>query len=325
MLLQALAPEPAPHPAVADLEPTKHIPTTITVTPLSRTPSPSPPRHRKLHIAALECDTPVPAVFEKYGTYGQIFTRLLTEAAERVDEDVGGVDVVVSLWSAVDGEGGLPGQDVLRGVDAVLVGGSSKSAYDDLSWIRTLERFLQDLYLHHPTIKLLGSCFGHQILCQSLFPLVSPPHTTTSIVTHNPLGWTMGLHTITLSPIPTFQHLLPSPCPKVLELQFVHHDRVLGPVPAPFVNLGETKTCDVQGVYQKGRVLTTQGHAEFDSEINGDTLMGFAKMAGWGEKVVESGLREVEKGVRGLGCGDAGMVAEAMVRFCLEDREGVEG
>lgn len=48
----------------------------------------------------------------------------------------------------------------------------------------------------------------------------------------------------------------------------------------------------------------------------------FAK--GWDPAEVEKARIMVERGDTGLGMGDAGWVAEAMVRFCGEDVEGVD-
>ena len=48
----------------------------------------------------------------------------------------------------------------------------------------------------------------------------------------------------------------------------VHQDQVnISCIPGSFINVGKSGLCETQGVYKKGRVLTYQGHAEFDTEV----------------------------------------------------------
>ncbi|GLC34427.1 hypothetical protein PLESTB_000729900 [Pleodorina starrii] len=50
--------------------------------------------------------------------------------------------------------------------DAILVGGSHYSAYDDLPWIRQLGRLLPQ-YIR-AGVRVVGCCFGHQLLAKAL-------------------------------------------------------------------------------------------------------------------------------------------------------------
>lgn len=70
-------------------------------------------------------------------------------------------------------------------------------------------------------------------------------------------------------------------------------------------------------------MFTTQGHAEFDRFINKETLLVFTKS--WEPADIEKAKAMVERGEMGLGAADAGRVADAMVRFCFEDAESVDG
>lgn len=79
--------------------------------------------------------------------------------------------------------------------------------------------------------------------------------------------------------------------PRSIRLQFVHEDQVilpaqqpedsaahsLGPrnLPEPWILVGSTEHCAVQGVYYPGRVLTLQGHFEFDKFENRQTMRIF--------------------------------------------------
>ncbi|GLI67266.1 hypothetical protein VaNZ11_011449 [Volvox africanus] len=50
--------------------------------------------------------------------------------------------------------------------DAIVIGGSHYSAYDDLPWIRQLEQLLPQ-YINSG-VRVVGCCFGHQILAKAL-------------------------------------------------------------------------------------------------------------------------------------------------------------
>jgi hypothetical protein len=73
-----------------------------------------------LRIAILECDTPPPAVVEKYGRYDRIFRTLLETAADglglspKQDLELSAYDVVTAQE-----------YPDLESIDAVLISGSS--------------------------------------------------------------------------------------------------------------------------------------------------------------------------------------------------------
>lgn len=76
-----------------------------------------------LRIAILECDTPPPAVVDKYGQYGAIFTTLLESAAAGVDLDPK-QDLVLSSFDVVNAQA----YPALEDIDAVLISGSSTTS-----------------------------------------------------------------------------------------------------------------------------------------------------------------------------------------------------
>ncbi|KAH7918809.1 class I glutamine amidotransferase-like protein [Leucogyrophana mollusca] len=64
--------------------------------------------------------------------------------------------------------------------DSVMVSGSAHSVNDSDEWIKKLARFLNETATKHPKVKLLGVCFGHQIICHAVFG--NPAR-------GNPTGW----------------------------------------------------------------------------------------------------------------------------------------
>jgi hypothetical protein len=69
----------------------------------------------------------------------------------------------------------------------------------------------------------------------------------------------------------------------------------------------------MQGVWKRGRVLTYQGHAEFDRFVNGETIKVFGTPI-WKKEMVEEALRRVDRD------DDSVWAAGVMLRFFLEDQ-----
>ncbi|KAH6896823.1 class I glutamine amidotransferase-like protein [Thelonectria olida] len=225
-----------------------------------------------LRVAMLNADIPVPNVAARTKTYGAIFHNLLTDAAHRIAPHL---KVESTDFDVVQGD--YP--ESLSGFDAILVTGSASSAYNDEPWIHKLDAYLKTTYLTLPRIKIFGSCFGHQIVCQSILGEAG------CIVEKNPSGWELGVHDITLTD--EFRQAFPFPKkstsillskPETMRLQFVHADHVKTPpqgLPEGWISLGATKACHFQGVFQPGRVFTYQGHFEFDRFVNSETIKVF--------------------------------------------------
>ena len=78
-----------------------------------------------------------------------------------------------------------------------------------------------------------------------------------------------------------------------------------------FESIGKSEHCALQGVWKRGRVLTYQGHAEFDGFVNGETLKVFGKPI-WSTQRLGEALKSVD------GDDDAVWAAGAMLKFFLE-------
>jgi hypothetical protein len=75
----------------------------------------------QLHIAILDCDTPVPNVYAERGLYSEIFAALLRDAAEHTP-DLPALDLQFSKYDCVLGQ--LPSVKDLLQIDAVIITGS---------------------------------------------------------------------------------------------------------------------------------------------------------------------------------------------------------
>ncbi|KAH7070345.1 class I glutamine amidotransferase-like protein [Paraphoma chrysanthemicola] len=265
-----------------------------------------------LRICMLNADVPVPAVAaDRAPTYGQIFHQLLSAAARQTSPEIEitsqDFDVMKEVYPVS-----------LANYDAIIISGSANSAYDDLPWVHKLNDYVLDVYRNEPRIKIFGSCFGHQLMCQSLLS------SRGAKVEPDPKGWEIGVQNITLhdrfrtvfgkSKETGFDSIASS-----IRLQFVHHDHVVLPtsesLPPTWMTVGSTEHCAVQGVYEPGRILTLQGHFEFDKFINMETVMFFFPK--WEPEVLGPHLEAIDAE------DDAVAAAKIVIRFLLE-MEGSE-
>ncbi|CAO2651753.1 Nn.00g000360.m01.CDS01 [Neocucurbitaria sp. VM-36] len=255
-----------------------------------------------IRLCMLNADIPVPNVYaQKAPTYGQIFHQLLSAAASRTLPQT---SIKSSDYDVMKGE--YPAS--ISGYDAIVISGSANSAYDDLDWIRKLDQFILDVYQHHPKVKIFGSCFGHQLVCQSLLR----DHGVRVGV--DPNGWEIGVKEITLHERFLKEFGKRNRLPEKMRLQFVHHDHVVIPtpdsLPHSWMTLGSTQHCTVQGVYEPGRVLTYQGHFEFDKFVNSETVKFFFPT--WTPEVLEEAMEAIDAD------DDAAAAAGMVLNFFLE-------
>ncbi|KAF7538500.1 hypothetical protein G7054_g2905 [Neopestalotiopsis clavispora] len=273
---------------------------------------------RVARIAMFNADTPVPNVLAKRGSYGAIFHRLLSQAARRIAPHL---TIESEEFNVVLGE--YP-KDPAQ-FDMLLVTGAAASSYDKDEWIRKLGEYLHNAYSQQPQVKLFGSCFGHQLLCQELLA----DHG--AFVEKDAKGWEVGVQPINLTD--DFLNAsglrsngkwaasnsangtgIAATDPKTMKLQFIHADHVKLPpptsMPPDWFVVGSTEHCAVQGMYNPGRVLTYQGHFEFDRFINTETLQVFGTR--WNGEVLQSDLDKVNFD------DDSDFAAEIVVRFLLE-------
>ena len=64
------------------------------------------------------------------------------------------------------------------------------SAYSPLPWIERLKNYVRDVVTSHPRVKLIGVCFGHQIIASAMGGTCIP----------NDGGWEIGVTKVLLTP-----------------------------------------------------------------------------------------------------------------------------
>ncbi|KIJ56370.1 hypothetical protein M422DRAFT_23651 [Sphaerobolus stellatus SS14] len=202
-----------------------------------------------LRLAVLLCDTPNPAVFSEHGDYLAIFKRFFQASLPdpTVKYTVDGYDVVNKQeYPSLDDN-----------YDGVLLTGSAASAYADLPWIHKLIEFVRTLATERPEVKIIGICFGHQIIAEALG----------SKCVHNG-KWEIGTTEIKLTDKGKEIFGVPS-----INIQEMHRDEV-PTLPPGFVSLGSTDVSQIQGMilpYKENpsqiQIFSVQGHPEFLPDI----------------------------------------------------------
>ncbi len=117
-----------------------------------------------MNIAILETGFPPGTLAEEFGDYPAMFARLL------------GPDFSIDAFDVQAGV--LP--DHPGAYHAYLITGSPAGVYDPLPWIAPLQEFIRSA----KNSKIVGVCFGHQVMAQALGGHVQKSEK----------GWGAGLH-----------------------------------------------------------------------------------------------------------------------------------
>ncbi|KAF7529211.1 hypothetical protein G7054_g9916 [Neopestalotiopsis clavispora] len=192
-------------------------------------------------ITVLECDTPLTPIVKEYGTYGDIFRKFLKhnlgEYARQLS--IQAPDVIITSINVVESEH-LPD---LKAVDCILLTGSKHNSWEDQPWIMRIIEFVRGAHAEE-SVRMVGICFGHQIIARALG----------STVKRNSQGWELSVDQIQL---------------------YETGEKLFGTkaiLPHGCQNIGYSPKCQIQGLYQPGRVFSVQAHPEFDETIMGAIL-----------------------------------------------------
>jgi len=226
---------------------------------------------------------PAPYIFEGELSDGEKFVRLF-----------GAIDPTLEchLYDATAGE--LPGTPAVA--DAFLITGSPAGVYDGEPWIAPLAEFVRQAYAGQK--KLVGICFGHQLLAQALGGWVEKSEN----------GWVLGLRSFEIQNHAGWLTPAASRC----SLYFVNQDQVVTLPPGATV-IGGNDFCPVTIYALKNQVLGIQAHIEQSRRFMRlviDYLEPRAPAALWAEA-----YRSLEQGVP-----DDGLVARWLINFLKDDR-----
>lgn len=231
-----------------------------------------------MKLCILENDDLDPAVVPAYSRYGTMFERLF--------RDAGAVDWQFDIFNTPRGE--YPAS--FDSYDAILLTGSKADSFSNEPWVVDLRQRITALLDQKK--KLLGICFGHQLIAICLGAKVG----------RAPQGWGVGRMSydwhaadLPLAPEDSKMALLVS-----------HQDQVLE-LPENAVLLASNAHCPVAGYAVGEEVFCVQGHPEFVE--NYSAFLMEKRRERLGEALYSSGVDSLKQGHDGLA------VARMMMAF----------
>jgi len=185
-------------------------------------------------VCILDNDHLDPAVADTYASYGAMTEKMF--AAAGVPWRFDRYDTVLGRYP-----------DSFDDYDVVLLTGSKADSFSDEPWVRELRRHVTALLQQRK--KLLGICFGHQLIA----------HCLGAHVGRAPNGWGMGRMAYDwVGPAP----LKPAATDATLNLLASHQDQVLT-LPAGAALQARSDFCPIAAYSIDDHVFCVQPHPEF--------------------------------------------------------------
>ena len=233
-----------------------------------------------MHLCILENDDLDPPLAQRYSRVAAMFERLFAQA---------GYQGRIDTFSARHGQYPVS----FATYDAVLLTGSRADSFSDEPWVVTLReqvaRLLQDQH------KLLGVCFGHQLIA----------HCLGAPVQRAPRGWRVGRQAYDWLGAPEHLGLAPGQAAQVALLAS-HQDQVLA-LPPGATLLATQADCPVAAYALGDQVFCIQPHPEFTPEVSAFLLD--KRRALMGEPLYEQSMGSLAEPHDGLA------LARFMIRF----------
>lgn len=253
----------------------------------------SSPPSQPIRLAILEADTPVPGAQAAYGGYGGVFAALFRQAVAPA-----ALEAHLTLTAHDVVGGGAAAYPDPAAVDAVLITGSKHSAFVADAWVERLVAYTRAL-LDGGRVRVVGVCFGHQILGRALGAAVG----------RSPAGaWELAVVDVALTD--AGRRLFPGLGPS-LRIHQMHRDEVHA-YPPGVVPLAHTPACPTQAMYLPGRMISVQGHPEFTESIVREILQLRHDSGIFSDAVYEDAMARVADKHDGVA------IAQAFLRFLRE-------
>lgn len=235
-----------------------------------------------LRICILETDILRPELVDQYQGYGRMFEQLFAQQP---------VPAQFSVYNVVEGH--YPPDS--EHFDAYLVTGSKADSFGDDPWIQVLKTYLLDRYRRGH--KLLGVCFGHQLLALLLGGKTERAEQ----------GWGVGVHRYRMVSQPAWM----DPPLDELQLLISHQDQVTR-LPDNATLLASSDFCPNAAYHIGDQVLCFQGHPEFVHDYSRALLE--LRQQHLGEQIYQGGMASLSGEQQG------NRVAEWMMRFVAQGK-----
>ena len=191
-----------------------------------------------MKIGILKADKVRHELLDRFGEYPAMFKDLL----QKVEA---GIEIVV--YDVISGE--FPKQ--IDEVHGYIITGSKMSVYDEIDWIKELGSFVQEL--HKKKKKLIGICFGHQMVA----------HFLGGKTQKSDKGWGVGIHESAFTSAATIY----GSEGQTYNLVCSHQDQIVEPAPSSVI-LASSDFCPYSMLQIEDHILTFQGHPEFKPEFS---------------------------------------------------------
>jgi len=232
-----------------------------------------------VRICILETDVIHPQLMEQYKSYGLMFEQLFARQP---------LPARFACFNVVQGH--YP--DDSERFDAYLITGSKADSFAKDDWIVTLRRYLLGRYQNGD--KLLGVCFGHQLLALLLGGQAERASQ----------GWGVGVHQyLVVRHEPWMQ-----PEAGQFNLLVSHQDQVAR-LPEGATLLASSDFCPNAAYRIGNQVLCFQGHPEFTHDYSRDLL--HLRREALGEALYQQGMESLGKEQQGT------QIAQWMIGFCM--------
>ena len=196
---------------------------------------------QRVRIGILETGRPPEDLAPIHGDYPGMVRQWLGE-----------MDADFSSYAVLDGD--FP--ESVEKADCWVITGSKCAVYEDHAWIPPLEDFIRAARAARK--RMLGICFGHQIIAQALG----------GAVRKSAKGWGLGVHEYAVTE--KWPDEL-GEAPGRIAIQAYHQDQV-EQAPRGAVTIASTGFCAHGALWYPGFAVTVQGHPEFAGPYVGALL-----------------------------------------------------
>ena len=184
-----------------------------------------------MKLAILETGRPPGDLMRRFGDYPAMMTRIL------------GGEFEIDTFDVAAGEFPADPSDY----EAYLVTGSPAGVYDPLPWIEPLKQFLRDA----GDRKLVGICFGHQIMAEAFG----------GDVEKSDKGWGIGLQHYEIDRVEPWMDEMAS-----IDVPASHQDQVVAQPPHTEVIASSPFTPFAALAWTDRPAISVQFHPEFDPD-----------------------------------------------------------
>ncbi len=184
-----------------------------------------------MKLAILETGRPPGDLVRRFGDYPAMMTRML------------GGEFEIDTFGVAAGEFPADPSDY----EAYLVTGSPAGVYDPLPWIEPLKQFLRDA----GDRKLVGICFGHQIMAEAFGGHVEK----------SDKGWGIGLQHYEIDRVEPWMDEMAS-----IDVPASHQDQVVAQPPHTEVIASSPFTPFAALAWTDRPAISVQFHPEFDPD-----------------------------------------------------------